>query len=34
MLLVNNIVTQNFIIGVHLQGKSCTNIVHFISHHQ
>ena len=30
MLLVNNIVTQNFIIGVHLQGKSCTHIVHFI----
>ena len=31
MLLVNNIFTQNFIIGVHLQGKSCTQIVHFIS---
>jgi hypothetical protein len=33
-LLVSNILTQNFIIGVHLHGKSCTKIVHFLSHHE
>jgi hypothetical protein len=33
-LILNNIVTYNFIIGVHLHGKSCTHIVHYPSHHQ
>jgi len=34
MLLVNNITTYNCIIGVHLHGKNCTQIVHFLSYVQ
>ena len=34
MLILNNIATPNFIIGVHLHGKRCTHTVHFLNHHQ
>jgi hypothetical protein len=31
--MVNNIVIYNFIIGVHLHGKICTHVVHFLRNH-
>ena len=34
MLISNDIAASNFIIGVHLHGKRCTNAVYFLNHHR